>query len=88
MSNKEMMFVAQEAAEIANTKGANYFGDEGELNNYLFENVMCLTTSDLDFNAVVSLAREYCDDSLVEMQYQESENKKYDQEYAYLEMVS
>lgn len=88
MSNKEMMFVAQEAAENANTKGANYFGDEGELNNYLFENVMCLTTSDLDFNAVVSLAREYCDDSIVEMQSQQSENKKYDQEYAYLEMVS
>ena len=49
---------------------------------------MCLTTSDLDFNAVVSLAREYCDDSIVEMQSQQSENKKYDQEYAYLEMVS
>jgi len=89
MSNqKEMLFVAQEAAENANTKDANYFGDEGELNNYLFENVMCLTTSDLDFNAVVSLAREYVDDGVVEMQFQEDENRKYDEEYAYLEMVS
>ena len=59
MRNKEMMFVAQEAAENANTKGANYFGDEGELNNYLFENVMCLTTSSYNRSVIKKLLLVY-----------------------------